>query len=193
MDMKSSAGQRTLRHFIRSEVSRILLKENQETHNRPPTEEEIEAIVKYVRDSRVARTDPKTVATVANYVKECTLPSSLILERVSSEVPAEGDILSFNPGSFTKVSLSSGKSAGHIAWKSYDKCIFRLVNPTRGWEVDYTMLREVAPQALMFDASAEQEVIVAGNYRIVSKEMIVEPDTNPNYGYRIPLFVLQET
>lgn len=181
-----------MRHFIRSEVSRIILKENQETGNRPPTEEEVEAIVKYVRDSRVARTDPKTVATIASYVKECTLPPSLILERVSSEVPTEGDILGFNPGSFTKVSLSSGESAGHIAWKSYDKCIFRLVNPTRGWVVDYGMLRKRAPQALMFDASAEQEVIVAGNYRIVSKETIVEPGTNPNYGYRIPLFVLQE-
>lgn len=189
--MKFSTGQHALRHFIRNEVSRILLKENQQT-NRAPTEEEVEAIVKYVRDSRVARTDPKTIKAVANYVKECRLPSNLVLERVSSEIPIEGDVLSFNPGSFTKVSLSSGKSAGHIAWKSYDKCIFRLVNPTRGWEVDYGMLREVAPQALMFDASAEQEVIVAGNYRIVSKEMIVEPGTNPNYGYRIPLFVLQE-
>lgn len=153
------------------------------------SQEFIEAVNDYVRDSRVSVKNIKKTNILMNWVKSSMLPPGLTLQRVSSTDPKYnvGDRVSFLPlASFTTVDLSSGKSAGNIAWKSYDACIIQIENPLRGWKVDYNIVN------VLFDASSEKEVIVSGEYVVVEKRMIPEPGTLPQYGYEIPLYILRE-
>ena len=146
----------------------------------------VKAINDYVRDSRTMSSGSKKI--IRDWVLRSSLPSGLKLQRISSEDPKYnvGDSTSFPLASFTMVDVASGKSAGQISWKSSDACIMQLNDPKTGWIIDYDVIN------VAFNAAAESEVIVTGNYVIVDKQMITEPGTAPQYGYEIPLYVLEE-
>ena len=147
----------------------------------------VELLNLYVGDARSMSEGERR--DLAKYVANSTLPPGLMLERISKSIPNEnvGDTISFGLASFTKTSVSTGKNAGVIGWKSSDKCIFMIKNPQRGLEVNYDLVKT------QFDSFLEEEVILTGNYKIVSKIMISEPGTKPSYGYQVPLYELQET
>jgi hypothetical protein len=146
----------------------------------------VKAINDYVRDSRTMSYGSRKI--VHDWVSQSTLPPGLKLQRISSKDPnySVGDSISFPLASFTMVDVTSGKSAGQISWKSSDACIMQLKDPKTGWVIDYDVI------SVAFDAAAEREVIVTGNYVVVDKQMIVEPGTAPQYGYEIPLYILEE-
>lgn len=166
------------------ELIRNILIESSATLEYPS--EFVDAINKYVSDSRVTSYAQKKI--IIDWVDNSSLPRGLVLQRVSSSDPEYevGDTVNFPLASFTTADLTTGKSAGHIAWKSSDKCLMMIENPVKGWKVDYNIIK------VFFDASSEKEVIVTGNYMVIEKRMITEPGTLPQYGYKIPLYVLQE-
>lgn len=166
--------------MLLKEYVRSVLLENAEY-----SPEFVKAINEYVRDSWSVSFASRKI--ISNFVEKCTLRPGLQLERISEKLPGDvGSVISYSPGSFSKKSLSSGEKAGHIAWKYSDVCMLRIENPTRGWEVDYDII------TTMFPAFEEAEVLVAGNYKIVEKVMITEPGTYEAYGYKVPLFILEE-
>lgn len=150
----------------------------------PP--EFLEAINAYVRDSRTV--DPASRKLIRDWVRGKSLSSPMTLERVSSSIPAErvGDTMSFPLASFTRVPISRGMNAGHIGWKYSDRCIIAIPGATRGWEVDYDVIN------VSFDASSEQEVLVSGDYKVERIDQVTEPGTAPQYGYKIPYYILSE-
>lgn len=111
------------------------------------------------------------------------------LERIEREDPKwrEGDVVELDVTSFSSVRFSESKSAGHITWKSRDKAIITVERPRRGLTIDYDTIGNVG-----FNAAAERETLLAGPYRVVAVERIVEPFTAPQYGYRVPLYTLRE-
>ena len=162
-----------LRRMIRESLSEI------------NTQREVELLNMYVRDSRqMSFTDKKELAEL---VKSSSL-SGLRLERIQGESLdwKEGDAVTIMLSSFTKVPVSLGKKAGHIAWKSYDKALVLIEHATRGLEINYDLIK------VMFDASDEKEVLVSGTYRVAEIRKITEPGTPPQYGYIVPQYVLVE-
>ena len=157
----------------------------EELEGEVPDPEFVELLNRYIGDSRTMSSSDRK--RLAEKISGMRLNPGLVLERVSSSIPGEvGDTIGFDVVSFTTVSISSGKNAGQIVWKSVDKCLMRIENPTRGYEVDYNLVKQ------LFDAPNEKEVILTGNYRIVSREMVTEPGTKPQYGYTVPMFFLEE-
>lgn len=116
-------------------------------------------------------------------------PNVRRLERINVSVPNwyVGDVVDLFLSSFSTALFSRGESAGHISWKSSDGAIVAIENPTRGLTVDYGKVNQ-----RFFSASGERETIVTGAYRVTAKELIVEPHTYPEYGYRVPLYTLAE-
>lgn len=169
---------RLLREYIR------VVLEQAEHSAYPP--EFVEVLNAYVRDSRLLNAAQKRL--LQGWVVGKKLGSPMTLERVSERLPEElvGDTMNFNLTSFTKIAVSQGKNAGQIGWKYSDKCIIAIPNATRGWEIDYSVVD------VSFDASAEQEVLVTGNYRVIRIDKITEPGTKPQDEYTIPYYVLQE-
>lgn len=143
------------------------------------------ALNSYVKDSRATSAADK--ATLATFVKDNSLPA-LDLERVESKLPdwAVGDVIKLPLTSFTTVKLSQNKRAGQISWKSSDKAMVSIPNATRGWRIDYDVID------VMFDASDENEVLVSGKYKVTEIKKVPEPGTLLQYGYLVPMYVLEE-
>lgn len=110
------------------------------------------------------------------------------LERIFKTDPdyRVGDIIDFGVTSFTGVNVSGGKAAGGIGWKSSDGALGKISNPRRGYDVPYNKI------SAGFNAKAEKETIVSGRYRVVKIDKVVEPGTNPNYGYTVKQYVFEE-
>jgi hypothetical protein len=145
----------------------------------------VEALAAYVSDSRTITHQQRD--QVARFVASHRL-NRIRLERIESEDPdwEVEFVVRWGPKSFTQARVSEGERTGHVGWKSSDRALCCIEGAVRGWAVDYDLFRT------QFNARAEREVIVSGSYRVVEKRKVTEPFTNPDYGYRIPMYVLVE-
>ena len=113
------------------------------------------------------------------------------LQRIESNDPKYevGQVVEYKDGaSFTAHDILAGEGAGDIGWKSNDGAVIRILNPKHGLDIDYTKTK-----GIRFGASNEKETILASKYRVVNRTMMTEPNTNPEYGYKIPVYTLEES
>lgn len=112
------------------------------------------------------------------------------LTRISREDPKwrQGERIQLPLTSFTQRGdlVTQGKAIGHIGWKSSDRSIIQIDNPSRGLDVDYSKI------SVPFNATSEAETLVAGNYIVSAVTKIVEPGTSPSSGYFVPVYTLAE-
>jgi len=148
-------------------------------------------LTKYVSDSRMMNTS-ELVFLRGAILDSKVAPGISFLERIQGDDPGwkKGERVKFSVASFSAVEFSKGHSAGAIGWKSTDRCIVRVDHPRRGLTVSYVGRGLMDMQ---FDAAAERETLLGGDYTVVRVESIVEPHTTPAYGYRIPFYVLRES
>lgn len=150
------------------------------------SKEELVLVQEYVRSpDRLDKTQKQQLAELVKR-SQTTRPK---LVRVSREDPRyqQGEILDFEATSFTGVALDEGKQAGQIAWKSSDKALMIVEKPKRGLDVPYKQI-----QTPHFYAVGEEETIVAGRYLVKEVRQVTEPGTRPEYGYKVPMYVLEE-
>ena len=65
----------------------------------------------------------------------------------------------------------------------------RVEHPRRGLTLSYVGR---GLMDIQFDAAAERETLLTGNYTVIENRSIVEPGTPENYGYQTPLYILRE-
>ena len=169
--------------MLRSFIQMVI---NERLNSTEIDERTLEALTAYVNDSRTITSDQRIIAS--DFVKNQVIVPSRKLERIESDDPEwfVGDVINLNLKSFTMASVTNNEKTGHIGWKSKDQAITCIQNATKGWIVDYSLIKT------QFSAIDEREVIVTGRYRVIEKKMITEPFTNPNDGYKVPLYVLVE-
>lgn len=149
------------------------------------------ALHQYVKDSRHATPAQRQIIADAAMRERTSQPD---LVRIDSEDRKHkaGDIISFEKGASFSGAVKrvlAGDSIGHIGWKSDDKAIYRIRGAKRGLDVPYG---HKALQGLQFSAAGEKETILAGSYRVVKVGTVTEPGTNPDYGYRVKMYLLEE-
>lgn len=114
---------------------------------------------------------------------------ALTLERIYSVDPGyrKGERIYLNCSSFSRIPLSKGNSAGTITWKSSDKALAKILNPSKGLDLPYEKLKDLV------GASKEKETLVTGFYQVKDITFIPEPGTKLEDGYRVKQYILEES
>ena len=148
-----------------------------------------EVLTKYVSNPTLGTTELSFLRN--EIIKSHVAPGIKFLERIQSDFPdwTVGETIKFSVASFSAAEFTKGERAGAIGWKSTDKCVVRVENPKRGLTVSYAGRGLIDMQ---FDAGAERETLLTGNYVVSDIKDIVEPGTIPEYGYKIKVFVIRE-
>jgi len=110
------------------------------------------------------------------------------LERIYHEDPeySVGEAIKLRLTSFTGVHVSKNEKAGEIAWKTNDGALAKIINPKRGFDIPYSLIKT------KFSAQAEKETLIAGRYVVTQVLRVTEPFTNPQYEYWVKQYILKE-
>lgn len=147
----------------------------QESFDREEELTDIELVSKYVYSAPESLSEDELVR-LGDLVKgsKCSASRIIRVERKKTRAVV-GQIVDFRmPLSFTKrvADVIRGKSPSATAYTSHHDGFMLINNPTRGLDVDYSKLKFVSHSAV-----TEQEVLVAGKYKVIKIGRVIEPGT----------------